>query len=129
MTEFVLDASAALSLIFEDEDPGGVRDAFQGGARAVVPSIFLFEVANAAVSAVRRGRIDPTDLASVLGGLGRLPISVVAEHPSPVGLAAIAVEHNLSAYDAAYLHLARERQVPLVTYDGQLAAAAASVLR
>lgn len=60
MIPCVLDASVALAWVFEDEDSPYAE--FVIGAlarqRAVVPIIWPFEVLNALVAAVRRGRIE-----------------------------------------------------------------------
>ena len=39
-------------------------------------------------------------------------------------VAALALQYNLSAYDASYLWLAAELQCPLATFDDKLAKAA-----
>jgi predicted nucleic acid-binding protein len=41
-----------------------------------------------------------------------------------VTVARLAIKHALSAYDAAYLHLALREHAPLATLDKKLAAAA-----
>ena len=58
--------------------------------------------------------------------LGRLPVTTASP---PVGdelrrVHALAVKHDLSAYDAAYLDLSRTLSVNLATFDQRLAAAA-----
>ena len=57
---FVLDASAALSLLLEEDAEGTgheVGGLFSRGDSAVVPTLFIHEITNVLVTAVRRKRI------------------------------------------------------------------------
>ena len=90
-------------------------------AGAVVPSLWWFEVRNLLVINERRGRIDPVGTASFLADLARLPIAV-DPLPDSASVLALAREHDLMVYDAAYLELAV--RLPLATLDRALIAAA-----
>ena len=131
MTPFVLDASVALSLVFEDEiSPysDAVAETLKRG-HAVVPVVWPLEIANAILTAVRRGRIPETDAPLLIGSMGRLRVTIdrgiapefLAQTTLTVGLA-----HRLSAYDASYLELAMRRGLPLATQDQKLIQAAAA---
>lgn len=91
---------------------------------AVVPSLWQYEVANGLQSALRRGRTTEVAVAQTLTGLGRLRIMEATDRPLGVELVALASKFDLSAYDAAYLWLARARDLPLATLDRRLAQAA-----
>lgn len=91
---------------------------------AIVPSLWQYEVANGLLSALRRGRTTEVAVAQALMGLGRLRIMEAPDQPLGVQLVALASEFKLSAYDAAYLWLARARDLPLATLDRPLAQAA-----
>ncbi|MGH3357995.1 MAG: type II toxin-antitoxin system VapC family toxin [Nocardioidaceae bacterium] len=120
---FVLDASSALRLVFDDEDAGSrhvVEAWFRRGIDAVVPGLFLEDTTNALVTAVRRGRIDEHAARDHLVRLTRLPIGVATRAPSPATLMDLALRHGLTAYDAAYLELAITLDAPLVTHDTAL---------
>ena len=58
-----------------------------------------------------------------MGRLRRLPLED-AGSGSDGAVLALAMAHGLTAYDAAYLALAQERDLPLATLDQKLAAAA-----
>jgi predicted nucleic acid-binding protein len=95
-------------------------------ATVLVPAIWPLEVANVLLVAERRRRIARADAVRFLDLLGALPI--VVEPPVEVGdlglFLALAHERRLSAYDAAYLHLAMREHAPLATRDRGLRAAA-----
>jgi predicted nucleic acid-binding protein len=129
MIPFVLDASVALSIIFEDEFSSysdAVADILKRG-RAVVPIVWPLEIANAILTAVRRGRIPGADAPLLIDTMNRLPIDIdrgitpefLTQATLTVGLA-----HRLSAYDASYLELAMRRGLPLATQAERLRRAA-----
>lgn len=124
----VLDASVALAWCFADEEPS-LADAIAEQLRtdrAVVPAIWPFEVGNALLSAERRGHLDAADRPRLMELLAALPIDVESASLAQ-GLGSItdvARANQLSAYDAAYLDLARRLALPLATLDRHLAAVA-----
>jgi len=89
---------------------------------AVVPAVWPFEVATALAIAERRMRITAEGIAAFLETLRRLPIQV--ERREAIGLCQATVrlarEHGLTAYDAAYLDLAKREQMHLATLDHDL---------
>jgi predicted nucleic acid-binding protein len=124
----VLDASVALAWSFGDEhsaEANAVAD-YLLTARAVVPPIWPLEVANALLSAERRGRLDAQERSQMIELLTALPIDV--EHASlalSLGtISDVAQAHGLSAYDASYVELAHRLAIPLATLDARMAAAA-----
>jgi predicted nucleic acid-binding protein len=123
----VLDASAALSLVladeFTDESQRILDHVIEHGA--IVPSLWQYEVANGLLSALRRGRTTERAVAQALTGLGRLPITIDKRQAAGVDLVILGRQFDLSAYDAAYLWLARGREISLATRDRTLARAAA----
>jgi predicted nucleic acid-binding protein len=126
---FVLDASCALAWCFEDEASAralDILDQLQQG-EAVVPALWLLEVADALLGAERRRRLSQAESARFLELLGRLPIRVEdTPHRRAWGeILSLARTHGISAYDAAYLDLAMRLGVPLATLDEALRRAAA----
>jgi predicted nucleic acid-binding protein len=73
----------------------------------------------------RRGRSGEADTAALLRGLARLPVGI-DRSPDEAGLLALARQHRLTAYDAAYLELARREGLPLASLDKALRKAAAA---
>jgi predicted nucleic acid-binding protein len=132
VTAFVLDASVALAWIVDHPVPAyaiKISDAMMSGERALVPSLWMLEMANGLLMAERRGKLTAAD---VDHGLSRLEavIAVGIEVDAP-GVPTIreafspARAYKLTAYDAVYLELARREGLPLATLDKGLRAAAA----
>jgi len=87
------------------------------------PDILWHEVRNVLMMARRRKRIAFETVLEGMAVLRRLRINITV--PADDGLIlSLAERRNLTAYDAAYLALAIERQVSLATLDKRLMAAA-----
>lgn len=127
MSALVADASAVLAWCFEDEagpdaDALIARIAAEG---ALVPSHWSLELANGLAMGERRGRLTPAESAGFVALLEQLPIETDAASPARAlhQTLALAREHGLTSYDAAYLELAMRRGLPLATHDRRLAQA------
>ena len=122
----VLDASTALAWAFEDESSArgdAALDALTDGF-GLVPSLWPYELANGLRTSVRRGRMSSAEAAEFLVTLEELDIRVEAQSVTPAELLADALAWDLTAYDAAYVRLARDRGLPLATGDSAMAKAA-----
>lgn len=125
MNRFVLDRSVTMGWVFEDEADTYGDAVFQSlrEAEALVPALWRLEVANALLVAVRRNRLPEAKAVPALDLLNSLRISVDGRPASLHGVFAVAKQHGLSVYDAAYLDLAMRSGLPLATKDGKLRAA------
>jgi len=123
---FVLDASVALSWCFADEvSPASVQVRERlATERGVVPALWLYELANALTVAVRRGRMSAETAADMARLLVSLPIDLAEPVRDLTELMHLAAQHDLSAYDAGYLHLAITSELSLATLDDALGVAA-----
>lgn len=90
-----------------------------------VPQLWHYEVWNAVLIGVRRGRLSPDSAGTHLGRLARLPVVTDGEADLSAAFE-LAVAHGLSFYDALYLELAARRGAALATLDARLARAAAA---
>ena len=128
---FVLDCSITMAWCFDDEATpytNGVRDNL-ADVRAIVPTLWPVEVANATIVGERRKRLDEARSSRFLALLNGLPIVVDGETAARAWTDTmhLARAHNLSAYDATYLELAIRRGLPLACLDGKLKTAAQAV--
>jgi predicted nucleic acid-binding protein len=124
----VLDCSATLAWIHPDEVTPAILSLFERirDSGAWVPSLWKLEVANALGMTVRRGRYPLDFVSDSLADLALFPIHQDEDTSSHAWTSTftLARRHNLTAYDAAYLELAKRRALPLATLDRLLAAAA-----
>lgn len=126
---FVLDASVALAWILgerRNEDADAALERLKA-SRALVPALWVSEIANGVLAAVRRGRLAERDAEIALQALAGLPIDIV---PPSLGLLErtyrLGAELGLTTYDATYLDLAVAARCPLATLDADLRRAARS---
>jgi predicted nucleic acid-binding protein len=124
MAPFVVDASLTLSWCFADEATPYSRSvlATLQTTYAVVPALWPFEVANVLALAERRQRMTQEGIAEFLDTLRRLPIQIERREALWLwqAILPLARKHQLSAYDAAYLELARREGISLATLDRDL---------
>jgi predicted nucleic acid-binding protein len=125
---FVLDASMTMSWCFADEAAPYGRSILQPlvDTYAEVPALWVFEVANVLAISERKRRISPAlsdEFIKILSGL-----DIRTDAVSPVVAAAdlmlLVRRHGLTAYDAAYLELAKRKGLPIATFDKDLLNAA-----
>ncbi len=126
---FVADASVTLAWCFPDEATPwteSLLDRVAQGEQVIAPAHWPTEVSNGLLMAFRRKRIDRMRADWFLNTLSSLPIMV--EQPLSMSQAkrvvALAIQHTLTFYDAAYLDLALRTALPLATLDGALRRAA-----
>ncbi len=121
----VIDTSVTMAWCFEDEVTGHTEAVLDrlGSEEAIVPSLWRLEVANVLLVAERRRRITEAQATWFIGLLEQLPIRLDTSVLDMGTLVGVGRRHGLSAYDAAYLHLAERLGAPLATLDAKLAAA------
>lgn len=104
---FVLDPSIALSWCFEDETSAHANHVLERLAadNALVPLIWPLEIANALLTAERRGRLSAADTAQFMELISALPISVdtATEGCTPLVVLNAGRTRGLTGYDTFYL--------------------------
>ena len=124
----VLDCSVTLAWVHRDEITPAVSHVFdvlrQEGAW--VPGLWRLEVGNTLQTGIRRKRHGADFRDATLADLSKLPVQVDLETDQQAWRATLqlAIRHQLTTYDAAYLELALRRNLPLATLDGDLRRAA-----
>ncbi len=125
---FVLDASMTMSWCFADEGTPFTRSVLTQlrATYAEVPAVWSMEVANVLAMGERRRRITVEQSVAFQLMLGISDIRV--EPLWHIGDVSVLLElcrkHRLTAYDAAYLEMARRKRLPLATFDKDLLRAA-----
>ncbi len=120
----VLDASLTLAWCFRDEATARTAAALHHVAHegALVPELWVSEVANGLLTAMRRlpERVTPARVAEFLLELRELPIEIVGDREATMveRRVDLARRFGITAYDACYLELALQSGLPLGTLDG-----------
>lgn len=122
---FVVDASVAAVWFMPDEAHPVAERAFERLAsdRAVLPSLWWFEMRNLLIVNERRNRVTPAQTRETLTLIDEMPIAFDHEAESET-LLRLARDYRLTIYDAAYLELAARKRLSLATLDKALAMAA-----
>lgn len=124
----VVDCSVTLPWFLEDERSKFTDDLLDAIDRSEywAPSLWRIEMLNGLLMAERRKRIDrPWRIASV-EQVARLNVRVDSALPRVAAIGELAARHGLSAYDAAYLELAKRQDFAMATLDRDLVKAAAA---
>jgi predicted nucleic acid-binding protein len=124
----VLDASMTMSWCFADESTPASRRVLDLllDSYAEVPALWSFEVANVLAVNEKRQRLTKAASVEFLQKLSGLDIRIDRSFPAVDGevLLPLVWRYGLTAYDAAYLELAKRKGLPLATFDKELIAAA-----
>ncbi|MGE5579949.1 MAG: type II toxin-antitoxin system VapC family toxin [Bacillota bacterium] len=115
-----VDASVALSWVLPDERcPQSIalrdRAAADPSLTLLVPPTFWYELSNSLWMTIRRNRIRHDDAMALLEML--VEFGFETQVPDPGDCLALALFHNISAYDSAYLALALDTGTALWTLD------------
>lgn len=131
MVMCVLDASITIAALIEEERSDEARGVLRAiiGKSAIVPGLWALEVGNILLILERRRALTGIARREHLDDLSRLPIVVDHETTARAwrDTMALAENHRLMLYDAAYLELSLRRQLPLATFDEALRKAASAL--
>lgn len=125
---FVLDTSITMAWCFAEESTTYTQQVLDELllSYAEVPPLWMFEVSNVLASSERRGRMRPLRSEAFLDTLVTLDIRIqpAMDLGSGLSLLFLTRRYGLTAYDAAYLELAKRKGLPLATLDKDLLRAA-----
>ena len=129
MSIYVIDASAWLRLFLHDGPAlpfleQAACDVERGSASFAAPDLVLVEAGHALLRKMRRRQIREHEWRGIWDDMRRVPIDLVSSEDHMDEAFALAIEHNLSVYDALYLAVSRHAGAWLFTADDALAAAA-----
>jgi predicted nucleic acid-binding protein len=126
MRRLVLDASVVVRWFGKPAEPAGtaLRSEFESGGVAVtIPGLLFLELLNVAG---RQWRWQEEELLEFAEELGSAKFELL---DPDLGRVANWVARGLTAYDASYVALAEQLDVPLITFDRAIIAAAPEVAR
>ena len=124
MTLLVVDASALVAALADGGPAGAAAAGSLGTHELAAPELLPFEVANVLRRLELAGRISAETAALAHSDLIDLPVQLWPYAALASG--AWQLRGSLTLYDAAYVRLAAQLGVPLVTIDQRLARTASS---
>jgi len=125
MKALVIDASVVLKWYLSDEEHGDIalgilEDFISERISLHAPALLEFEVANGLAIAQRRARVEADETIKAMEGFTELGIELHPLSPYFVKALEYAEKYKITAYDAAYVALADELEVNIVTADKRL---------
>ncbi len=114
----VVDASVLAALAFGEPRANDAANLLSGG-ELCAPDLLVYELGSVALKKTRSYPALAREIAIALEALFRMDITLLSV--AAVDSLNLALETNLTVYDAAYLYLARSLKCPLLTFDDRLA--------
>lgn len=119
MTTRVLDTSVAIAWYLPERYSTEARvwrtALVEGRARLIVPVLHFWEMANVLRTYVRRGEL-PAPVAREIYTI-HCESGLEITEPNMHSVLDVAIQYDATAYDAVYVALSLERQVPLLTSE------------
>jgi predicted nucleic acid-binding protein len=124
---FAVDASVALKLFLSEADSDRAEALFArlGEERPPTvhaPDLLFAECANVFRTRVMRRLLTASAAASALGALRELPLAMTSIHQIVEAALDVAIDREISVYDACYAAVALRFGVPLISADERLVA-------
>lgn len=125
MKRIVIDASASLKWIFEDEKDSDfalmiLSDLASGDLEIISPTIWLYETTNSIKSAILRKRINLVKGKRLLSDILKVAPEFFDFLPIVTRTFEIANKYEISVYDAAYVVVAQREKLEFYTGDETL---------
>ena len=123
MRQAVVDASVAVKWVVDEPLTAHALRA-RATYELLAPSLLHAEVASALTKGIARGEVEADGALRKMRGVVRTDVEIVPDEYLCVTAVQLAAELRHGVYDCFYLALAQARDVPLITADRRLAAAA-----
>lgn len=123
---FVADNSVVVGWYFENQATPYTDKVLDllANETAHVPALWVLEFSNVLRKALKAGKANTARIQEIIELVNALPISVDYTSENVENNLALALQYDLTSYDAAYLGLAIRLQLPIATNDGALKEAA-----
>ena len=119
--EFVVDASIVLAAILNEPEKATILEKTRG-RHPQSPGCLRWEIGNALSAMLKRKRLSRVECDGALAAFSKIPIKEVEVNLSKA--LELCENHNLYAYDAYYLEVARQHSRPLMSLDRRMIEAA-----
>ncbi len=115
--KIVADTNIFLAVALEEGSKEWIVE-ITDGYDIYAPEILFYEIGNAISAMVKRNQVKTKEVESVYSVTQKVPVSLVKVDISKA--LSIAVQHNIYAYDAYFLQVAKMLSSPLITLDERL---------
>lgn len=126
MKKIVIDASVCLKWVFEEEGSEKARFLLkqqeQNKLLLLVPELWEYEIVNGFASAVLRKKISFLKAKQLLTLVFKANLEIISIGGSHIKCLENANKYQISAYDSAYVTIAHENGILLVSADDRLVA-------
>ena len=122
---FVVDASVAVKWVVKEKGSYEAAD-LVGTGRFVAPDILWVECASALRSQVRQNKLTPFEARAAFADLRCVPVALVPANDLLDSAFTLTLELGHPIYDCLYMALSMQCNIPLLTSDRRLVAAAAN---
>lgn len=124
MRKVVVDASVCLKWVFEEEDSEKARNLFtlseRGDILLLAPEIWEYEIVNGFASAILKNKLSYALSKKLLRMVLKASPQMISTHGLLLKSLGNCHKYRISAYDSAYITLAVENRIILVSADGKL---------
>lgn len=124
MNALVIDASATAPLILDDEAGDVIAEVIEAiaGGSCIAPGNWPWEMANIIWKTLRAKRVKEAEVDPIRKALATFAVTIDRDSTQAAldRTLDLAIVHNLTAYDAAYLELAIRRKAGLASLDADL---------
>lgn len=110
----VSDTNILLAVIFDEPEKGNIVQ-ITSGNNAIAPEILPYEVGNVLSAMIKRKQITQKEALQAQKSIGSIPVRLMSVDISQS--LKLAINFNISAYDAYFLQCAINHSCPLLTLD------------
>jgi len=115
----VADVNIVVNLFLEGNHSEKAGALYENDPNWVLPDIWIHEMTNVLSTYVKHGGLDRSMSMELLNSSLDYFLPATVSLPMD-GVLACSLDYNISAYDAEYIYLAREKNIPLITVDKRL---------
>ena len=113
----VSDTNIFLAVVLNEPEKDKIVQ-LTSSADVISPEILPYEIGNALTAMVKRKQLTHSNALTALGLARSIPVRLVSVDIQKA--LEIALEHNIYAYDAYFLHCAKKLSCPLLTLDKRM---------
>lgn len=115
--DIIADTNIFLAVALNEPERGRIIT-LTTDASVLAPEILPYEIGNALSALVKRRKLTQSEALEAEKSIRRIPVRLVSADIQ--GSLQLALEHDIYAYDAYFLHCARAFSCPLLTLDRRM---------